>query len=139
MKNGTERGLCCEPRCKNRRRKDRHRCHTCDCRKKRAADRMWAAWRSLKDHAKARKSKKWPNGIPFRLPLAAFVRFAKQSDYLNRTGINGHCLTVDRINEDRGYYTNNIQPLTRAKNSEKKARQDKIRIEKGYAWQENYK
>lgn len=100
---------------------------------------MWSAWRQLKDHAKARISKRWPNGIPFHLKLKDFVRFAKQSDYLNRTGQNGHCLTVDRIEEDRGYFLNNIQPLTRTKNSEKKARQDKIRMEAGMRWQENYK
>lgn len=106
---------------------------------------MHTAWRRLKDHAKSRKSEKWPNGITFTLTLRQFAIFAKQSDYLNRTGINGHCLTVDRIDDDRGYVwnrnpdINNIQPLTRIKNSEKKARQDKIRLEAGLRWQENYK
>lgn len=100
---------------------------------------MWKAWRRLKDHAKARKSEKWPDGIPFKLSLGAFIIFAKQSDYLNRTGRNGHCLTVDRINDDRGYVRGNIQPLTRIKNAEKKARQDKIRHDAGMKWQENYK
>lgn len=99
---------------------------------------MWAAFRALKDHAKARKSKRWPGGIPFHLDLGTFIRFAKQTDYLNRTGLNGHCLTVDRIVETRGYFKNNIQPLTRIKNSEKKARQDKIRMEAGMAWQANH-
>lgn len=99
---------------------------------------MWAAWRALKDHAKARKSEKWPDGIPFKLNLGTFIKFAKQTDYLNRTGANGHCLTVDRIDDDRGYEKGNLQPLTRIKNSEKKARQDKIRMEAGMRWQEKY-
>jgi hypothetical protein len=88
---------------------------------------MWAAWRALKDHAKARN-------LSFRLPLRHFRRFALQTDYLNRTGLNGHCLTVDRINNRFGYYLKNIQPLTRSANSEKKARQDAIRMKAGYAW-----
>lgn len=137
MKRGP-RNICCEPYCKNQRRKDRRRCHKCDCRRKRKANPMWSAWRALKDHAKERKSQRWPNGIPFHLKLCDFIRFAKQSGYLNRTGINGHCLTVDRIEETRGYFKNNVQPLTRIKNSEKKARQDKIRMKAGMKWQERY-
>lgn len=128
MKNGPPR-LCCEPWCRNRRRKDRKRCFKCDCRRKRAANPMWAAWRQLKDHAKAR-------GIPFRLSLYVFRRFALQSDYLNRTGPNGHCLTVDRIDNKKGYLPRNIQPLTRAENAIKQARRDAIRMKAGFAWKD---
>lgn len=136
MKNGPD-DICIEPRCKNRRRKDRRRCHKCDSRRKRKANPMWAAWRALKDHAKARKSEKWPDGIPFRLGLGTFILFAKQSQYLNRTGLNGHCLTVDRINDDRGYFKNNIQPMTRIKNAIKQGKRDAIRMKAGLAWTEN--
>lgn len=137
MKHGP-REICCEPRCKNRRRKDRRRCHKCESRRKRAANPLWAAWRALKDHAAAR-------GIAFRLKFIHWRPIAIQSDYVNRTGLNGHCLTVDRIDNTKGYFwskderRNNIQFLTRAKNSEKKARQDEIRIRAGYAWKERYK
>lgn len=131
MKNGTERGLCSELRCKNRRRTDRHRCHTCDCRRKRAKNPMRAAWRSLKDHAKARL-------IPFRLPFVIFKRFALETDYLNRKGNGAHCLTVDRINNLRGYTPRNIQPLTRAENAMKQARRDEIRMRCGMAWTAKY-
>lgn len=130
VKNGPPE-LCHEPRCKNRRRKDRRRCHKHDARRKRKANPMWSAWRALKDHAKAR-------GIPFTLKLTTFIRFAKQSDYLNRTGNGARCLTVDRKNNLKGYTARNIQPLTRAENAMKQARQDKIRMEKGMAWQANY-
>lgn len=129
--------LCREPRCKNPRRFNRKRkrydllvCHKHESRRKRAANRMRAAWQSLKDHAKAR-------GISFRLSFYHFRKFALQTDYLNRTGRNGHCLTVDRINNRRGYYFKNIQPLTRIKNSEKRARQDEIRMKAGYAWKKD--
>lgn len=90
---------------------------------------MWSAWRCLKDHAKAR-------GISFTLSFSHFRRFALQTDYLNKTGNGAHCLTVDRIDNLRGYSKNNIQPLTRAKNSEKKARQDQIRMTAGMKWKE---
>lgn len=138
MRNGTDRGLCCEPRCKNRRRTDRLRCHTCDCRRKRANNPMRAAWRALKDHARARKSEAFPNGIPFTLDFEYWRRFAIQTDYLNRTGPNGHCLTVDRKDVLRGYVRGNIQPLTRSENAMKQARRDKIRMEAGMSWQGKY-
>lgn len=88
---------------------------------------MFAKWRTLKDHAKAR-------GIPFTLSLRVFRKFALQTDYLNRTGPNGHCLTVDRIDNLKGYNSRNIQPLTRIENAIKKAKQDQIRMTAGYAW-----
>ena len=88
---------------------------------------MWSAWRCLKDHAKAR-------GIPFKLSLAVFRRFALQTDYLNETGNGAHCLTVDRIDNLKGYTPRNIQPMSRAKNSEKKMRQDAIRMTAGFKW-----
>lgn len=92
---------------------------------------MYAAWRNLKDHAKAR-------GIPFRLALATFAKFAKASDYLNRKGNERGCLTVDRINNLKGYTARNIQPLTREKNREKQAKIDAIRYRAGHQWEENY-
>lgn len=88
---------------------------------------MWTAWRRLKDHAKER-------GITFTINLRQFRQFAIQSDYLNRTGPNGHCLTVDRINNLKGYTPRNIQPLTRAENAMKQARRDAIRLKAGFAW-----
>lgn len=90
---------------------------------------MFAAWRTLKDHAKAR-------GIKFAINLAYFRRFALKTDYLNRTGKFGKCLTVDRINNLKGYEPGNVQVLTRAKNSEKRGRQDAIRMKHGMKWLE---
>jgi hypothetical protein len=93
---------------------------------------MWAAWRALKDHAKSR-------GIRFTLSLRAFRFFAIATSYLNRTGNSRDCLTVDRIDNKKGYTPKNIQALTRAENSMKRARQDAIRFKAGFAWKEKYK
>lgn len=93
---------------------------------------MWSAWRQLKDHAKAR-------GISFRLTFRQWLPIARQSDYVNRTGSNGHCLTVDRIDNTKGYFLRNVQFLTRAENTMKQARRDAIRLQAGLKWQENYK
>lgn len=109
-----------------------------DTRRKRKKNPMRAAYRNLKDHAKARKSDFWPNGIPFRLTFPSFRYFALRSDYLNRTGNGGHCLTVDRIDATKGYVKGNLQPLTRIANSIKKAKIDAIRMKAGFSWVEKH-
>lgn len=91
---------------------------------------MRSAFRALKDHAAARL-------IPFSLSFPQFARFARKSDYLNRKGNEAKCLTVDRIDNLKGYTQRNIQVLTRAENSMKQARQDAIRLKAGFAWKNN--
>jgi hypothetical protein len=88
-------------------------------------------WHNLKGHAKAR-------GIPFRLPFATFVRFALATQYLTRTGLHAGAITVDRINNERGYFANNIQALSRVENATKAAKRDAIRMGAGLKWQEQY-
>lgn len=90
---------------------------------------MKAKFRALKDSAARR-------GIAFRLTFYHFRKFALQTDYLNRTGPFGHCLTVDRINNERGYFLGNIQPLTRSENAIKRAKSDAIRMRAGFSWRE---
>jgi len=92
---------------------------------------MRAAFRALRDHAVAR-------GIPFKLPFNEFEKFAIRSDYLNKKGNEGHCVTVDRIEVRKGYVTGNIQPLTREQNSIKKAKVDAHRMQAGMSWREQY-
>ncbi len=93
---------------------------------------MRAAYRALKDSAARRR-------ISFKLPYPIFKHFAIQSDYLNRKGNGAHCLTVDRIDNSKGYCVGNIQALSRAENAIKGAKRDKIRMEKGYSWESKYK
>jgi hypothetical protein len=88
---------------------------------------MQAAYAALRDHARAR-------GIEFRLTLEQFERFARATAYLEQTGPFAACLTVDRVDNLRGYVADNIQPLTRSANSVKRCKQDERRMQAGYAW-----
>ena len=90
---------------------------------------MRAAYNALRDHARAR-------GIDFALPFDVFEAFAVKSNYLNKTGLNGDCLTVDRIDNLKGYVEGNNQPMTRAKNAEKRFKRDAIRAKAGNRWRE---
>lgn len=105
------------------------RCATCKSRRYRKKNPIRYAYRALKDHAKAR-------GIPFTITLEYFRKFALASDYLNQKGLAGHCLTVDRKNNLRGYVKGNIQPLTKSANCIKRAKHDEIRMGAGYAWRD---
>lgn len=129
MKSGIGRGYCCEAYCRNLRRKDRRRCHMHDTRRKRKAHPFRYAWHNLKGHAKARR-------IPFRLPFEVFRKFAIATEYLTRTGNHAGAVTVDRINNKRGYDSKNIQPLSRSENAIKRAKSDAIRYGQGMKWQE---
>jgi len=114
--------------CRNRRRSDRRICSKCEMRKWRSTRRLQAAFATLRDHARAR-------GIEFALDFQDFAQFAAGCLYAEKTGIHAQCVTVDRIDNLRGYVPGNIQPLSRAENSRKRNRQDEIRMNAGRAWQ----
>jgi hypothetical protein len=120
---------CKTQRCRNRARKDGRDCSRCHQRSWRRSQPISAAFATLRDHAK-------PRGIEFSISRQEFERFALESDYINRTGLGGSALTVDRIDNLRGYEPGNVQPLTRSANSVKRAKQDAIRQTKGFAWME---
>lgn len=105
-----------------------HRCRTAVWRKNNP---MRAAYHRLKSHAADRE-------ILFTITFAEFECFAKRTEYLCKTGPFGHSLTVDRKNNLLGYTAQNIKAMTRAKNSEKLAKRDQIRMERGYGWQTKY-
>lgn len=121
------RGRCKTPRCRNLRCRDRLTCHRCHQRAWRERRPMQAAYATLRDHARGRR-------IEFAIPFAYFSRFASRTRYVERTGLYAWCLTVDRIDNLRGYVPGNIQPLTRAANSEKRMKQDACRMRAGMEW-----
>ena len=69
------------------------------------------------------------------MTFTAFKLFAERTNYVNATGNGAQCLTIDRINDTKGYVPGNIQPLSRAKNAEKQAKEQEKRFFAGFAWQ----
>lgn len=120
---------CATAGCRNRAavRWGNRNCFKCIQRRKRERDPLKAAFYALRDHARAR-------GIEFSISLCQFTCFAKLSSYVEQKGPFAHCLTVDRIDNRKGYVPGNIQALTRARNSEKRMKQDAARVRHGYAW-----
>lgn len=113
--------------CRNNRKGDRLRCSRCTMRLWRASRRAQAAFASLRDHARER-------GIEFTITFADFSACAWCADYVANKGNEASGLTVDRIDNRRGYVPGNIQPLTRAANAIKKAKVDAHRMRAGYRW-----
>lgn len=106
-------------------------CHACRSAVWRENSPMRAAYVRLKSHAAGR-------GIEFRISFRHFECFAIKSELIEKTGATADSLTVDRRDNLKGYVIGNIQPLTRARNSEKRAKHDEIRMRKGFAWKANY-
>lgn len=119
--------LCRERGCKNPRRAKRRRCHKCQKRIHVKNQPAMASYHLLKSHSTAR-------GVPCTVTFEEFLLFATETGYLNGKGPHASSLTIDRIKNELGYVTGNLQVMTRAKNSEKRARHDAIRMRQGFAW-----
>lgn len=79
----------------------------------------------LRQNAKMRK-------IPFTLTLEEFKKFCKETDYIERRGKKPGCLTVDRIDWNKGYHIWNIRVLEFMENSAQGADANQItRAERG--------
>lgn len=61
-------------------------------------------------------------GIPFHLTFGEFVAFAMEHDYLTRKGRASLAAQIDRIENDVGYESGNIQILTASENVAKENR-----------------
>ena len=55
--------------------------------------------------------------LPFTLTLAEFKEFCAKTGYLERRGNKPDSLTVDRIDNNRGYTLDNIRAITHAENT----------------------
>jgi hypothetical protein len=87
-------------------------CDTCESREKFAKNPILRLFHNLKSGAKRRK-------IPFALPFAWFCAAAMASGYDKNHGQAATALTVDRIDNRRGYVPDNVQFLTHSENSRK--------------------
>lgn len=98
-------GICKHWGCLRPSRKGRRDCYTCNSRKKEIKNPARRAYRNLKISAKKR-------GIDFSLTFKQFADFDRQTGYVESKGQSAECLSVDRIDSDKGYEIGNIRALT---------------------------
>ncbi len=110
-------------------------CHRCNKKLWRQRNPYRAAYRICKDKAAQRRSRRWPNGIPWEITFAAFVIYARRTQYLTKKGNSGESITIDRKDHTKGYVPGNIKPLTRSQNAIKQAKEQQHRHKAGFAWQ----
>jgi len=70
------------------------------------------AYGTLKNNSKRR-------GKEFNLTFQQFKEFAIKTDYINKKGRTGQNYHIDRIDETKGYTTDNIQCITNTENVKK--------------------
>ena len=89
---------------------DRNRvCNKCRSRRWRLNNPMRASWGWLQISAKKRR-------IEFRLSYDEFAAFVSTTRYMEEKGRTGNCLSIDRIDNTRGYEPGNLQILTISEN-----------------------
>lgn len=105
---------CATPGCKNNARKKGIHCETCHTRFYRNKYKIKYCWRTLYDNAKRRKKE-------FTLTLEEFTEFVLNTGYMKGKGLSSESLTIDRIDNERGYTIDNIRVITKSENSSKGA------------------
>jgi len=76
------------------------------------------AFNNLRCNAKRR-------GHEFAITLSEFREFCEKNGYIESKGRTKECLSIDRIDNDRGYFIDNIQVMTVSDNSIKADRKSK--------------
>lgn len=79
-------------------------CNTCKSRKADIRNPARRAFRMVKDSARKR-------GIPFNLSFDEFKEFDRQTGYVESRGQSAECLSIDRINPEKGYEVGNIRAM----------------------------
>jgi len=87
-------------------------CHRCNMRTWRANNRVKAAWIALRDNSKRR-------GKEFNLTLDQFTTFCTETKYIAGKGRSVDSLSIDRIDNAKGYTLDNIRILPFGENSRK--------------------
>ena len=85
-------------------------CSRCRSRRWRAKFPLHYAFHHLRNRAKER-------GHEFGLTLEQYIAFAVKTDYAKLKGKSSLSLSIDRIDNNRGYFADNIQAITLRENS----------------------
>lgn len=89
-------------------------CHACRKAQWRQAYPIKAAFNALRDHAKGRR-------IPFEITYEQFHSICTATGYADLKGTASDSLTIDRMDNKRGYAIGNVRVLTRVENCSKGA------------------
>ena len=125
---------CKHPNCRRPARPGKAECHRCTKRLWRQRNPYRAAYAICKAKARQRKSKQWPEGIPWEITYAAFYIWARRTEYVTRKGNEAGSITIDRKDPRRGYEPGNLRVLTRAENARRGMREQQEKMQAGYAW-----
>lgn len=98
-------GLCCNAYCKRQARPGRWDCYNCHKKNFRIRHPLRYTYNTLKNNAKRR-------GKDFTLTFDQFAAFANKINYMNKKGTKAKSMSIDRIDEGRGYHFDNIQGLS---------------------------
>ena len=107
-------------------------CGTCRKRISRLKDPVKYSYDNKKYRCRNRKTKQFPDGIPFTISLAFWRLWCFKVNYIKGAGRTVDCYDCDRIREDEGYHEDNIQKLRKDKNIKKYHKEKKLI----YQWQD---
>lgn len=108
---------CKTSRCRNKAAKGRSICHKCKSRQLKERHPTTYYFNALRNNARRR-------GKSFKISLDYFRGFCDGSGYLNGNGKAANSLSIDRIQQHRGYEPGNIRILTLSQNSARGANED---------------
>lgn len=101
-------------------------CHRCKQRTYRANNKVKAAFDALKHNSKRR-------GKEFLLTLDQFATFCQETKYIAGKGRSSTCLSIDRIDNTKGYTIENIRALPFGENVKKGTKVLMYDYQTGYA------
>lgn len=108
-------GVCCVRWCDHHVRTSKRGgffCYRCAQRRNRERNPLVYAYKTLRSNARRRRHR-------FTLTLEEFEVFCIETGYLARKGRNPDSLTIDRIDDRKGYEAGNLQVLTLVENVRK--------------------
>lgn len=110
-------GICPAYGCRNPIGKKRRFCYKHHHRYQKYSNPLSYAYQLLKCNAKRRRK-------PFTLTMEEFKEFCEETNYLVLSGRSKNGLSIDRIDNTRGYEKGNIRAITLSENAQKGASVD---------------
>lgn len=104
--------LCETKYCRNKHAPGRRNCYKCKSRKYIENNPIKITFYWIRQSAKKRS-------IQFDLTMESWIKFIKDSGYIEGRGREKNSLTVDRIDGNKGYTLDNIRVITKSENSSK--------------------